>query len=116
VGIFATEAGETWFSTAGSTTSAMAGSNGACARPRTETPGVRFNCTRTTFTWGANFTANEAQGDALGTSHTIVVPATAVPGVRIVLQDMSGNMKKSIGRSPIMTRLVAKRDRGLAVR
>lgn len=116
LGIFATESGEAWFSTGGSTTSSIAGTSGACGRPQTETPGMQFNCTKTSFSWSASFTANEAEGDAVGAAHTIVVPATVVPGIRIVLQDMSGNAKKALGRSPIRTRLVAKRDKALALR
>ena len=114
--LFGSESGEGWFSTAGTATNAAVSTASACARPKTETPGVRFTCSRATYRWSANFTADEAEGDDIGAKHNVVIAASNVSGARVVLADMSGAAASKMGRSPIMTRLSHRRDRSRGLR
>ena len=116
IALYGSESGEAWVSSEGTATNAAVSTGSACARPKTETPGVRFTCTRSVYRWSANFTATESDGEVAGASHDVEIGATNVSGARVVMIDMGTNMARSLGRAPIRTRLVHKRDRILGLR
>jgi hypothetical protein len=116
VALVGDENGESWFSIAGTTNNSAVSVGGECARPREQTPGISYNCAHATYRWSADFTAGEADGDAIGTEHHIVIPSTVVAGARLSVANMSGRVATKIGRAPVRSRLVLKRDRARASR
>ena len=107
------QAGEGWFSIGGTTSSQAVGTGGSCAKLREETPGIRYSCAHATYRWSADFTAGEADGDAIGTEHHVVIPSTVVAGAKLAILDVNFNDEyvARVGDSPIRDRLVLKRDR-----
>lgn len=110
------EGGDGWFSIAGTASNQGITVFGACAKPRQETPGVRYSCHRATYRWSADFTAGESAGDAIGTEHHVVIPSTVVAGAMLALTGFTDELAMRIGDAPIRSRLVLKRDRARARR
>jgi hypothetical protein len=116
VALVGDEAGDGWYSIAGSATNQGLTVSGACAKPKEETPGIRYDCRHATYRWSADFTAAETAGDAIGTEHHVVIPSSVVAGAAIAITGFTDELAASIGRAPIRSRLVLKRDRALAPR
>jgi hypothetical protein len=114
VALVADESGAGWFSTAGTASNQAVGTGGACARLREPTPGVAYSCSHATYRWSADFTAGEAAGAAIGTEHHIVIPATVVAGAKLAITGFTGEVAAKLGKAPIRSRLVLKRDRAIA--
>lgn len=109
-------AGDGWFSIAGTASNQGINVTGVCARPRQETPGVRYSCHRATYRWSADFTAGESAGDAIGTEHHVVIPSTVVAGAILSITGFTDDLGARIGDAPIRSRLALKRDRARARR
>lgn len=116
VALVGDEAGDGWFSIAGTASNQGINVTGACAKPRQETPGVRYSCHRATYRWSADFTAGESAGDAIGTEHHIVIPSTVVAGAILSITGFTDELGARIGDAPIRSRLALKRDRARARR